>query len=168
MSVPSRAIVVIGVFATALGSPTAVTARAHFAISTAQAPMDRYFGRLKFSPLGVGNTISLISGEVDEKRLDSSQAVSSLAFTEDAVRDWQAKFPADRWLPRTVLSIGRVYHKFDDPVGRKNEKRIDTWILLHFPASNEARALLRAAIDAPTALPSPPAATPTPEVSAAP
>lgn len=122
------------------------TAYAHVhSQGTAQAPMDRYFGRLAMSPLGVINAIALASQRADARCLDTKHLTKSLAFVEDSVRDWEMKFPKDPWLPKTWLSIKHVYRKCADARCRKNEKRLGTWLLLHYPQSNEARDVIREA-----------------------
>ncbi len=94
------------------------------------------------SPLGIINSINLASDRAARREIDSRRAALSLAFVEDSVRDWETRFPGDTWLPRTVMALKLAYRKLGDATGRVNEKRIDTWILLRYPASEEARSVI--------------------------
>ena len=113
-----------------------------FASKTAQAPMDEYFGKLAMSPLGVENAIATASARAGAYNANAKSVRRSLVFVEDSVRDWEAKFPRDRWLPKELLSIKHVYHKCADRACRKYEKRLATWLLLRYPQSKEARIVL--------------------------
>ncbi len=109
---------------------------------TQQAPLDRYFGKLNMSPIGVSNAIRHVAERADARQVDAATAIAGLAFVEDSVKDWESQFPGDTWLPRTLMAIKRVYHTFDDPSARTNEARIATWLTLRYPDSDEAHACL--------------------------
>ncbi len=109
---------------------------------TRQAPLDRYFGKLAMSPIGVGNAIRNVADRADAKLVDAPTAIAGLALVEDSVKDWESQFPADTWLPHMLMSIKRVYHKYDDSNARESEARISAWITSRYPESDEARTCL--------------------------
>ena len=106
------------------------------------------------SPLGVANAIRHVTERSDANEVDAATAIAGLTYVEDSVKDWESQFPGDSWLPRTLMSIKRVYRKFDDPSARANEARIAAWLTLRYPDSDEAHACVAeadardAAIDA--------------------
>jgi hypothetical protein len=73
------------------------------------APADEYFGHLKMSVLGIANVIKdmRLRVEVDASRTPS--IFGSLANVEDAIRDWEDKYPHDSWIPRNLLSLETCY-----------------------------------------------------------
>lgn len=75
------------------------------------APVDEYFGQTNESVLEIRNRIA----EVEAKPmadLRTPTTVSSLDYFEDALVDWQHKYPADPWvtdaLSRTVSCYARA------------------------------------------------------------
>jgi hypothetical protein len=109
---------------------------------SSQAPLDRYFGKLAMSPLGIVNAVRLVSWRGDSHLVESAQAVEGLAAVEDSVRDWETQFPADSWLPRVVLSLERAYHRFTSAEARAADDRVAVWLWTKYPNSAEAHGLL--------------------------
>jgi len=67
----------------------------------AQAPADEYFGHANLSILGMGNLIKDINRAAHNRDATAAQDMThKLVFVEGALRDWQAKYPDDTWLPR--------------------------------------------------------------------
>jgi hypothetical protein len=67
----------------------------------AKAPADEYFGRLKMSILGVRYVINVVDYRAENATDDDARDLChKLMLTEDALRDWQAKYPDDAWIPR--------------------------------------------------------------------
>jgi hypothetical protein len=80
----------------------------------AKAPADEYFGRLKLSILGVRNLVY----DIDARADNASEEVSAnfchkLVFAEDALRDWQAKYPDDSWVPKFGYAMLKDYETID-------------------------------------------------------
>ncbi len=73
------------------------------------APADEYFGKLKMSILGIRNTIKDQSFKVDADPEKASGTLNAIALTEDAVHDWQHKYPCDSWIPGSIFSIEKFY-----------------------------------------------------------
>ena len=99
------------------------------------APADEYFGKLKLSVLGIRNTIKDVGAnlEIDQTRWE--QLASKAAFAEDAMHDWEKKYPQDTWLAKTVFALERMYAKLDSDDGRKRSIAAMHWLVHDFPRS---------------------------------
>jgi hypothetical protein len=135
-----RSLVVLTLTLTALAPSATLADTTVVAVAAPQqqAPLDRYFGRLNMSPIGVANAIRHVAERANAKQVDAASAIAGLAYVEDAVKDWEAQYPSDNWLPRTLMSIKHVYRSIDDPSARAAEARIAAWITTRYPASDEA------------------------------
>jgi hypothetical protein len=104
------------------------------------APADEYFGRLKLSILGIRNTIKDMGLKADA---DPAHAVGSVmgavALTEDAMHDWEKKYPADSWIPPAILSLERLYAKVDSDEARTHAKLAMVWLVHDYPKSAPAK-----------------------------
>ncbi len=104
------------------------------------APADEYFGRLKLSILGIRNTIKDMGLKADA---DSSRAANvvmgSVGLTEDAIHDWEKKYPQDSWIPATIFSLERLYAKVDSDDARAHAKITMAWLVHDYPASPPAK-----------------------------
>src|SRR5450755_610498 len=59
------------------------------------APADEYFGKLKMSILGIRNTIRDLQANIEIDQARWTGLVNKADFTEDAVHDWEHKYPKD-------------------------------------------------------------------------
>jgi len=80
----------------------------------AKAPADEYFGKLKLSILGVRNLVY----DIDARANDATEDVAAnfchkLILAEDALRDWQAKYPDDVWVPKFGYAMLKDYETID-------------------------------------------------------
>jgi len=116
---------------------TAVLAQNHSAL----APADQYFGRMKLSILGIRNSIKDLdyraSQAVDG---DATHVFDKLVLVEDALHDWQSRYPRDTWVPRYTYSLAMVYKKL--PMEEARVRMNDLFDLLssHYPNSEFAQA----------------------------
>ena len=101
------------------------------------APADEYFGKLKMSILGIRNTIKDQGLKVD---FDPANAI---ALTEDAIHDWQKKYPCDNWLPGTLLGLERFYLKIHTDDGVKHVHATFAWLRHDYPRSNVVQVARR-------------------------
>jgi hypothetical protein len=100
------------------------------------APADEYFGRLKLSILGIRNTIKDMGLKADADPAHAAGAVmGSVALTEDAMHDWESKYPADTWIPPAILSLERLYAKIDSDEARAHAKIVMVWLVHDYPKS---------------------------------
>jgi hypothetical protein len=103
------------------------------------APADEYFGKLKLSILGLRNIIHDDGLKVDADATQGPGIVSSCAYAEDALHDWEAKYPHDSWLPRSIFTLERLYAKIDSDVARSKAKATMVWLVHDFPWSPQAK-----------------------------
>lgn len=99
------------------------------------APADEYFGKLKLSILGIRNTIKDLGYKVDADPSKAMQIMNSVALTEDAMHDWEAKYPKDSWIPPAILSLERLLAKVDDDGARIHTKTVMAWLVKDYPQS---------------------------------
>lgn len=93
---------------------TAASAQQHPLVSRSalslMAPADEYFGRLKESVIEIRNRLDAFDRRSDDEMLDPD-TVHSLDDLQDAIRDWQHKYPHDPWLPRALRRLVRDYQR---------------------------------------------------------
>ncbi len=113
----------LGVLFVLLAS-TPVAAQQHF---SDLAPADEYFGRMKMSILGISNTIKDAGLHLDQGA-DSMAVIDGLALTEDAIRDWQRRYPRDPWITRSLNALRAVYAKVPTERGAACARRVAIWL----------------------------------------
>ncbi|MDQ2680393.1 MAG: hypothetical protein M3Y21_05140 [Candidatus Eremiobacteraeota bacterium] len=82
----------------------------HDALLKASAPADEYFGRLKLSYIGINNTLhdeAIAAGPYTV----NSNIITKVHFAEDALLDWQHKYPNDPQLARTFFLMATMQRK---------------------------------------------------------
>jgi len=99
------------------------------------APADEYFGRLKLSILGIRNTIKDMGYKADADPVHATSIMGAVALTEDAMHDWEKKYPRDTWIPPAILSLERLYAKVDSDEARAKAKYVMVWLVRDYPAS---------------------------------
>lgn len=72
------------------------------------APADEYFGQLRMSVLGIRNELNGLERRAVSGDRNVSAMTGKLAFVDDALRDWRARYPRDTWLPRFLSQRARV------------------------------------------------------------
>lgn len=113
--------------------PVHATAHKTVAQSCHVAPADEYFGKLKLSVLGIRNTIRDQGLQVDVDPASAPKTFNKIDFAEDALHDWEHKYPCDRWIPWTMYQLEHFYGKVHTPDGVKNVRRIVGWIRHDYP-----------------------------------
>jgi len=99
------------------------------------APADEYFGKLKLSVLGIRNTIKDVGANLDIDQTRWTELASKAAFAEDAMHDWEKKYPQDTWLAKMVFALERMYAKLDSDDGRKRSIAAMKWLVHDFSKS---------------------------------
>ena len=102
------------------------------------APADEYFGRQKLSILGIGNMIKDCRLRVEADMSKSGSIYGALANVEDAMRDWESKYPADSWVPKDLELLEAVYLEVPEQRARDNGTRIEVWLVHDYPQSQYA------------------------------
>jgi hypothetical protein len=130
------------------------------------APADEYFGRLKLSILGIRNTIKDMGLKVDANPSNGAQIMNAVALTEDAMHDWEKKYPHDTWIPPAIFSLERLYAKVDSDEARAHAKYTMAWLVKDYPTSTVGKTGRKELADnlvgvKPVAAPAPDASTAT-------
>ena len=122
------------------------------------APADEYFGKLKMSILGIRNTIKDQGQKVDVDPDKAPTTLNAIALTEDAIHDWQRKYPCDGWLPGTLYSLQHFYLKIHTDDGVKHVHATFAWLRHDYPKSRFVQIARREDGQASAAPPAPPVA----------
>ena len=117
------------------------------------APADEYFGKLKMSILGIRNTIKDQGLKVDVYPDKADSTLNAIALTEDAIHDWEHKYPCDSWLPGTIYSLEHFYGKLHTSDGIKHVHATFAWLRHDYPKSRFVVVAMREASEA--SLPAP-------------
>ncbi len=127
------------------------------------APADEYFGKLKMSVLGIRNTIKDQGLKVDYYPDKADMTLNAIALTEDALHDWQRKYPCDSWLPGSIYALEHFYAKLHTADGVKHVHATYAWLRHDFPRDRVVTVALKedgaAAVASPNPVVADPAAT---------
>ncbi len=74
------------------------------------APADEYFGRHRESILEIRNRLDRFDERSDDDMLQPD-TTHALADLQDAILDWQHRYPRDPWLPRSLQRLLRDYQR---------------------------------------------------------
>jgi len=132
------------------------------------APADEYFGKLKMSILGIRNTIKDQGLKVDVDPEKAPGTLNAIALTEDAIHDWQHKYPCDSWLPGSIYALEHFYLKIHTDDGVKHVHATFAWLRHDYPRSSfvqiarreDGQASTAPAVPAMASIPAGPATTP--------
>jgi hypothetical protein len=97
------------------------------------APADEYFGKLKLSVLGIRNTIRDQGLQVDVDPASAPKTLNKVDFAEDALHDWEHKYPCDRWIPWTMYALEHFYGKIHTADAVNHVHRIVAWLKHDYP-----------------------------------
>jgi hypothetical protein len=97
------------------------------------APADEYFGKMKMSILGIRNEIHDLTLKIGYEPAKAESFLSMATMTEDAMNEWERKYPKDPWIPKSLFSLERMY----SIVHWSNEfnvraKRVMTYLHVHY------------------------------------
>ena len=107
------------------------------------APADEYFGKLKMSILGIRNTIKDQGQKVDYYPDKADSTLNAIALAEDALHDWQHKYPCDSWLPGSIYALEHFYTKFHTADGVKHVHATYAWLHHDFPRDRVVAVALK-------------------------
>ena len=92
------------------------------------AAADEYFGRLKMSILGIRNTLKDLAQKADYNPTNPEQIFGSAAFAEEALHEWEHKYPSDPWLAKTVAGVVHMYARVPTAGGRAKMHAALAWL----------------------------------------
>ena len=96
------------------------------------APADEYFGRMKMSILGIRNQLHDLDLRLHYTPEKSEDVMGSAAFVEDALHDWEHKYPRDPWLAKDVYLLEQLYSRCPTEHGRRSTARAAHWLLARY------------------------------------
>jgi hypothetical protein len=103
------------------------------------APADEYFGRLKMSILGIQNQLRDLALRLKYSPAQGEAILGSAVWVEDAMHDWEHKYPADPWLPKSVFNLAALYANVHSAHGDTKTTRCLHWLLTRYPHTHYAR-----------------------------
>lgn len=96
------------------------------------APADEYFGRLKMSILGIRNQLHDLSLRLQYTPNKSEDVLGSAAMVEDAMHDWEHKYPADPWLAKSVYDLATLYANVHTAHGHVRAAHALRWLFARY------------------------------------
>ena len=129
---------VVSALALAFATPQPAVARTHVAYAklvSRVAPADEYFGRLKMSILGIRNQLRDLDQRLSYTPDAGAAVLGTAAFVEDAIRDWEAKYPSDPWLPRSVYQLTHLYARIHTGDGHVKAVNALHWLVTRYHSS---------------------------------
>ena len=93
------------------------------------APADEYFGRLKMSILGIRNELHDLAAKAAFSPEKSEDVLRPAGFVEDALHDWEHKYPSDPWLAKDVFQLTQLYSEVHTQNGSRCKDRTMKWSL---------------------------------------
>ncbi|MFN2529479.1 MAG: hypothetical protein ABR584_12270 [Candidatus Baltobacteraceae bacterium] len=112
------------------------------------APADEYFGRLKMSILGIRNTLKDLAQKADYNPSNSEQIFGSANFMEEALREWEHKYPSDPWLAKSVAGLVHMYSRVATASGREKMHAAMDWLQRRYGKTKSLVAAEKAEVEA--------------------
>jgi hypothetical protein len=98
------------------------------------APADEYFGRMKMSILEIGNRLRDTTIRAARGGAMADSLMHDALATEDAIRDWERKYPADPWLARDVAMLVHIYAQLQTAPAVAHRHVCLTWLQTRYGA----------------------------------
>jgi hypothetical protein len=102
------------------------------------APADEYFGHMKMSILEIGNRLHDLARRTAGPQ--PAGIVHDATLAEDAIRDWERKYPADPWLAKDVASLVRIYAQLHTPDAQRHLRTSTSWLQKRYARYHEILA----------------------------
>jgi hypothetical protein len=151
----------IGALANAVPGATATPGR--------DAPADRYFGIMKMSPIGIRQNIDFLGRNYTWRTMTDRDIVRDAEWIEQALHDWQTRFPRDSWLAPTAFHLMQLYAEVQTADARAHAMDMLRYIVANWPNTKYGHlARVRLAQGFPPFHPEPtmrPTMTPTPLIT---
>jgi hypothetical protein len=103
------------------------------------APADEYFGRQKISILGIRNQLHDLGLRLAYAPEKSEDILGSAAWVEDALHDWEHKYPTDPWLPKNVYQLTSLYAQVHTEHGHAKASYALSWLLRKYGNTHYGR-----------------------------
>ena len=112
------------------------------------APADEYFGHLKMSILGIRNTLKDLAQKAEYNPSNPEQIFGSANFAEEALHEWEHKYPNDPWLAKSVAGLVHMYSRVPTASGRAKMHAALAWLQKRYGKTKSVIAAAKAEVDA--------------------
>jgi hypothetical protein len=112
------------------------------------APADEYFGHLKMSILGIRNTLKDLAQKADYNPSNPEQIFGSANFAEEALHEWEHKYPSDPWLAKSVAGLVHMYSRVPTANGRAKMHAAFAWLQKRYAKTKSVVAAAQAEVEA--------------------
>jgi len=102
------------------------------------APLDRYFGTMQMSPIGIRNAIDALARYYTWRTESDADLVHDAEWIEQALFAWQQQFPRDNWLPPTAFHLMQLYAEIQTQDARDHAIDMLHHIVTSWPDSTYA------------------------------
>ena len=117
-------------------------------VSGMSAPLDQYFGRYDQSVLEIRNRLAVFD-EKSDLEIARPDGVGAIDNVEDAVIDWQQKYPGDPWVVSAMADVLDDYARAGVPTDPHAEAILGI-MLASYPRAPQTGEALLAVVDAAT------------------
>ena len=103
--------------------------------ASTSAPADEYFGRYHLSILGIRNSLADMTVRARQEPDRAVAFLESAELTEDAIQQWQNRYPEDTWLPKSIFALEGLYLTIGGAEGVKHGVGAAAWLDRSFPGT---------------------------------
>ncbi len=87
------------------------------------------------SILGVRNSLKDLTIKVANNPDRGADMLGAAGMVEDAIRDWEHKYPGDSWLPKSVYLLSQLYSSIHTGEGQRRASLTLAWVVEKYPRS---------------------------------
>lgn len=109
--------------------------------TTNAAPADEYFGSYRMSVLGIRNVLHDIDVKIQNEPANATRYLAMLSLTENAIVDWEHKYPSDTWLARSWYGLQHLYAKVHSDECSRKALEMATRLVTKYPNSSYAKTM---------------------------
>lgn len=84
------------------------------------------------SILGIRNQLRDLSLRLQYSPQKGEDVLGSASMVEDAMHDWENKYPADPWLAKSVYDLTALYANVHTAHGHSSAARCLRWLMTHY------------------------------------
>lgn len=111
-------------------------------VSSPLAPADEYFGRLKMSVLSIHSILQTLGANAGADET-ADALLGKAIFVQDAICDWERKYPKDSDIPENLTSLMLLYQKIDLDAARVRGVETEYWLLSRYAHTSFAQRELK-------------------------
>jgi hypothetical protein len=109
------------------------------AVSSTNAPLDQYFGKLKMSAVRIRYEIMQLRPRYETHKLLPEETEHLLDLDANAFYAWAAAYPKDNWLASTGYMLGNLYAELPGTAARDAAVQAYTFVKTRFPKTTYAK-----------------------------